>query len=376
MILFLPFLVACVQLGHDFPARMDFPIREADVDSPVPEDLTELRVMAWNVKYGALRIDFWFDTWGDTVGMDEATVLDNMDALRDQIRIFQPDVLLTSEIEVGSKRSAYVDMVENILQDETLGFNYAGFVPNWDVGYVPDHGLGRVEMGNAVFSRFPMTKNERVDLGPIAEQDALTKYFYLDRNMQRVHLDLPTGELVVLNNHPDAYSTDGTKVRQLQQIYDEAAAVEQDLIVGGDLNAIPPGSVRNADFGDDPDAAEGRGTSVVDYVGEEDVLTPWFDSWEDALEEDHGDGRLTLAGYRAAGEAGDEAAQSPWFSHSIKKDVRWTRRLDYLFSNRSWRQGWIVANPDDGPAGLQGPTIRDPMELSDHAAVWGVLELE
>ncbi len=372
----LPFLVACVQLGHDFPERMDFPIREADVPSPVPEDLTELKVMAWNVKYGALRIDFWFDTWGDTVGMDEATVLSNMDALRDQIRTFQPDVLMTSEIEVGSKRSAYVDMVENILQDETLGFNYAGFVPNWDVGYVPDHGLGRVEMGNAVFSRFPMTKNERVDLGPITEQDALTKYFYLDRNMQRVHLDLPTGELVVLNNHPDAYSTDGTKLRQLEQIFEEAASVEGDVIVGGDLNVIPPGSVRSADFGDDPEAAEGRGTSVVDYVGEEDVLVPWFDTWEEALEEDHGDGRLTFAGYKAAGEAGDEAAQSEWFSHSIKKDVRWTRRLDYLFSNRGWRQGWIVSDPDDGPDGPQGASIRNPMELSDHAAVWGVLELE
>ena len=368
--------LACTTIAHDFPDRMDFPIRTADVQSPVPEDAASLRVMAWNVKYGALRIDFWFDTYGDTVGMSEEVVLDNLAQVREQIRVFQPDVLMTSEIEVGSKRSAYVDMVEDILQDETLGFNHAGFVPNWDVGYVPDKGLGRVEMGNAVFSRFPITENVRVDLGPIEEQDALTKYFYLDRCMQRVHVQVPvdgeTREVVVLNNHPDAYSTDGTKLRQLQQIFDEAAAVEGDVIVGGDLNAIPPGSLRNAGFADDPEQAEGRGTSVVDYVGEEDVLTPWFDTWEEALEEDHGDGRLTYAGYRAAT---DEAAQAEWFSHSIRKDVRWTRRLDYLYSNRSWSQGWIVADPDDGPEGPQGPAIRDPMELSDHAAVWGILEL-
>jgi hypothetical protein len=304
-------------------------------------------------------------------------VLSSLDAIRAHVREFQPDVLMTSEIEVGSKRSAYVDMVEDILQDETLGFNYAGFTPNWDVGYVPDNGLGRVEMGNAVFSRFPMTENLRVDLGPIEEQDALTKYFYLDRCMQRVTLELPDGEgatreLVVLNNHPDAYSTDGTKLRQLQTIFDEAKSVEGDVIVGGDLNVIPPGSLRVEGFADDPEEAQGRGTSVVDYVGEEDVLVPWFDTWEEALEEDHGDGRLTLAGYEAAA---DEAVQSEWYSHSIRGDVRWTRRLDYLFSNRSWSAGWIVADPEDGPEGPQAP-IRDPMELSDHAAVWGVLELE
>jgi hypothetical protein len=195
--------------------------------------------------------------------------------------------------------------------------------------------------------------------------------------MQRVTVRVPTAggsrDVVVLNNHPDAYSTDGTKLRQLQQIFDEAAAVEGDVIVGGDLNAIPPGSLRNSGFADDPEEAQGRGTSVVDYVGEEDVLTPWFDTWEEALEEDHGDGRLTLAGYRAATT---EDAQAEWFSHSIRKDVRWTRRLDYLFSNRPWSQGWIVADPDDGPEGPQGAAIRDPMELSDHAAVWGILELE
>ncbi|MEN9785984.1 MAG: hypothetical protein RLZZ299_1248 [Pseudomonadota bacterium] len=364
-------LAACVPLGPDFPAREDFPIREADTPSEVPADASSLRVMAWNVKYAALRIDFWFDTYGDTVGMDEATVLSNLEAIRSHIRTFQPDILMTSEIEVGSKRSAYVDMVENLLQDPELGFNYAAFTPNWDVGYVPDHGLGRVEMGNAVFSRWPITRNERVDLGPITEQDALTKYFYLDRCMQRVHVDGPAGELVVLNNHPDAYSTDDTKTRQLAQIFEEAAAVEGDVVVGGDLNAIPPGSLRDAGFADDPEESDNRGTSLVDYVGEGDILQPWFDRWEEALEEDHGDGRLSFADYRAASS---EDVQSEWYSHSIRKDVRWTRRLDYLFSTLPWERGWIVADPDDGPEGPQVP-IPDPMTLSDHAAVYGVLEL-
>jgi endonuclease/exonuclease/phosphatase family metal-dependent hydrolase len=369
----IPALSGCVFLARDFPARMDFPIRDAAVYTPPPDSSARLRVMAWNVKYGAGRIDFWFDTWGDTVIMEADTVEANLAAVRAQVRAFQPDVLMVSEIEVGSKRSAYIDMVDVLLNDPTLGFNHAAYVPNWDVEYVPDNGLGKVDMGNAVFSRWPITRNTRVDLGPIEEQDALTQYFYLDRNMQRVHIDLPTGPLVVLNNHPDAYSTDGTKLRQVQQIFDEALTVDEDLIVGGDLNCVPPGSLRLSGFADDPTEAAGRGTSVVDYIGEEDVLQPWFDTWEEALEEDKGDGRLSFAAYAAAT---DEAAQAEWFTHSIKKDVRWTRRLDYLFANAPWEAGWVVGDPDDGPDGPTGPALPDPMTLSDHAAVWGVLVLE
>jgi endonuclease/exonuclease/phosphatase family metal-dependent hydrolase len=369
MPLILALLSGCMPLAHDFPERLEYPIRTAEALTDTPANPSELRVMAWNVKFGAGRADFWFDTWGDTVGLSEAEVLDNLDAIRTQIRTFQPDILMTSEIEVGSKRTAYVDMVDNLLRDETLGFNYAAFVPNWEVAYIPDHGLGRVEMGNAVFSRWPITENVRIDLGPIEEQDALTKYFYLDRCLQTVTIELPSGPIAVLNNHPDAYSTDGTKVRQLETIFAEAAAIDGPMIVGGDLNAIPPGSLRFEDFADDPEAAEGRGTSVVDYVGEDQVLAPWFDTWEEALEEDHGDGRLTYAGYQAATS---EDIQAEWYTHSIRSDVRWTRRLDYLFANLPWTEGYIVADPDDGP---EGATITDPMTLSDHAAVWGVLEL-
>ncbi|MFT4623100.1 MAG: endonuclease/exonuclease/phosphatase family metal-dependent hydrolase [Myxococcota bacterium] len=362
-------LVACAPLGKNWDAREPVPILDAARKSPVPEWQGELKVLAWNVKYGAARVPFWFDGFGDRVIMDERVVVNNLEGLKALIEEFDPDIVLAEEIERGSKRSAYVDMVRWLLDDRDLGFNHAAYAPNWQVGYVPDSGVGRVDMGNALFSRYPITEAFRVDQGPLEEQDALTKFFYLDRSLLEAKLDLPSGPLTVFVAHPDAYSTDGTKLRQVEQLYDLGAEVKGDVLVGGDLNVLPPGSLRLSDFADESDVSGNRGVGTVTYEGEEEVLVPFYDLWEACDEEDHGDGRLTLASYMAAT---GEVDQEPWMSHSLSEDFFWTQRLDYLFSNRSWREGWVVQTPDDGPADR---SIPDPLILSDHAPVWGVLEL-
>jgi len=63
-------------------------------------------VMAWNVKYGAGRIDFWFDLWGDRVQMSEVEVQANLRGIYDLIEEVDPDILMTEEIEINSRRSA------------------------------------------------------------------------------------------------------------------------------------------------------------------------------------------------------------------------------------------------------------------------------
>ena len=369
-------LAACGPLARNWPERVDYPILEADVRTDAPANPERLRVMAWNVKYGAGRIDFWFDGWGDRVSMSADEVHANLDDIRALVREFQPDILVTEEIEVDSKRSAYIDMVDNLLNDPTLGFNYAGYTPNWQVAYVPDHGLGKVDMGQAVFSKYPITANVRVDLGPIEEQDALTRIFYLDRCITVDTIDLGDGTVTVLGVHPDAYSTDGTKLRQVAEIYAEAMGIDGDVIVAGDLNVIPPGTLRLEGFADEASVDGLRGVGTTDYLSEEEqhALDDWYANLEEATELDHGDGGLTLAGYTAATL---ESQQVPWYTHSISGSVFWTRRLDYLFSNLGWSAGLVVQSPGDGrTVSLDGtpiPTL-DPMDLSDHAPVFGVLE--
>src|SRR5690349_8592890 len=90
--------------------REEIPRYKAHAEHPAPvENPTSLKIMAWNVKYGACRVDFWFDFWGDRVQLTEGEVTDCLTKISALIKEYDPDILMTEEIEAGSKRSAYVD---------------------------------------------------------------------------------------------------------------------------------------------------------------------------------------------------------------------------------------------------------------------------
>jgi len=343
-------LAACVPLAGRYAEREEYPIVHEEGAAEAPADPDALRVLTWNIKFGGARVDFFFDGWGDVVHMSEGEVLDHMADLATLIEDLQPDVVLAQEVDVASKRSAYVDQVQVLLDRTDMA--WGAWVPVWESAYIAEEGLGPMKMGQAVFSRYPITKNERVALDPIAEQDPLTRFFYLDRCLQRVTLDLGTRTIEVLNNHPDAYATDGTKERQLEQIAAEAATVEGSMIVGGDFNSVPPGTLNLTDF-DDNAPVSGPGYQPVTYEEEGDqLMVPFYDAYHSAV---------PLEDYQVED-------QTPFFTHSIYVEVFWNRTLDYLFSTEPWSGYAVVQTPGDG-------TDLDPMLLSDHAPIFGLLDL-
>ncbi|MDP6931751.1 MAG: endonuclease/exonuclease/phosphatase family protein [Myxococcota bacterium] len=347
----------CTPFAHNWDERVAFPeyVWQADELTSVPGSTTSLNVVTWNLKFAGARLDFWFDGWGDRVHMTEAEVLSSMDDLVTAIRAMDPDVLLTQEVDLASKRTAYVDMVDHLLQNTEL--NYAAWVPVWQVAYIPEEGLGPVMMGQAVFSKYPLHSNLRIDLGPIENQDPVTRWGYLDRCIQRVTVEHTEGDLEVLNNHPDAYSTDGTKARQIEQIYAESLSISGDLLVGGDFNAVPPGTLNLGDFEDNVPLDE-WGVDDVTYEAEGDQLMVGF----------YGDYQVatSIDDYQVASSVEE---QEPWFTHSISSEVFWNRKLDYLFSSLPWTMGKAVQDQ-------VGESDLDAMALSDHCPVQGVLSLQ
>src|SRR5690349_16274489 len=108
--------------GCELPAesmdveREDVPVFERASPSPSPPAAPkQLKVMTYNIKFGAARIDVFFDYWGDRVQLEPAEVGHNLAAIERLIDEVDPDVLIGQEVEVNSKRSAYVDMVQHIL---------------------------------------------------------------------------------------------------------------------------------------------------------------------------------------------------------------------------------------------------------------------
>ena len=69
-------------------------------------DAPALKTMAWNIKYGAGRLPFWFDCFGDRVQMTLAEVESNMEGIESLIRELDPDIFMAEEIEINSRRSA------------------------------------------------------------------------------------------------------------------------------------------------------------------------------------------------------------------------------------------------------------------------------
>lgn len=359
--------------------REDIPRFKAKAEHPAPiENPTQLKVMAWNVKYGACRVDFWFDFWGDRVQLSTAEVNDCLTKIAALIKEYDPDILLTEEIEVGSKRSAYVDMVQFLLENTNL--RYAAYDETWDARYVPSEGVGRIQLGNAIFSRYPIVKAERIRQEDRTDQDVLTATFYIKRAIGRAEIDVGNDRRVAaMVVHTEAYDFDGTKQKQIKQIFDVLKAEQLPWVIGGDWNELPPvcdekaeptsaegceGKLRLSGFLDE--RASSKGTEYEQPPYTPSVMKPYYDDFEPSL---------PLARYGVG-----DAAQRPFFTHTVlgPDGVNdegtpgwWNRTLDYLFVRKGevWSNTDVLQEP--GRLGITG----DPSRLSDHAPVVGTWSL-
>lgn len=358
-------LPACELPATSWGDREPVPVRERSELVPAPAAPNRLHTVAWNIKYGAGRIDFWFDYWGDRVQMTREEVEGNMANIYTLLREVDPDVFITSEIEVSSRRSAYYDMVEGILEHTDL--NYAAFFPNWQSRYVPSEGVGRVEMGNAIFSKYPIVEAERIAHSDRTDLPVHEDYFYLHRNVGRAVLDVGGGRRVaVLAVHTEAYETDGTRSRQIGEVRQLMEVETLPFLVGGDFNAIPPTAARTEGFPDEHLSAVGTEFENPPYVLTD--MQPFFDAYVPAI---------TLERIGAT-----EASQRRYFTHSVigpdtigtdGQPGFWNRTLDYLFVKAPARFDPSTTDVLQrmGDSGIQS----DPIYLSDHAPVVGTWEL-
>src|SRR5262245_41745432 len=129
---------------------------------PAPEQAERLRVMNYNVKFGGGRIDFFFDCHGDRVLMRESEVIANLEALAVKIDQVDPDVLVVQEVDVNSKRAAFVDQMQWLLDHTDL--DYGVYASQWKADYVPSDGIGAVDSGNGILSKYPLSGAVRIAL--------------------------------------------------------------------------------------------------------------------------------------------------------------------------------------------------------------------
>ena len=308
----------------------------------IPDNKDSLMIMTWNLKFGGGRIDFFFDCIGNRVIMKKDEVINNLKGITHFIAQTTPDILMVQEIDTDSKRTAFVDQVQWLL-DHTH-FNYAVYAPQWKASHIPSNGLGRINSGLAIFSQYPLSKAQRIALPQIKEQNAFVRYFYLKRCLLDCEINLNGETIRLLTTHTEAYSNDGTKKKQLNVIRQHLQTIKQTFIFAGDLNSLPPGTLKTKGF---PDSFCTNGDfEADDYSEETDWMKPFYDQYSSAV---------PINNYVKNNTA--------YFTHTVDGRGFWNRKLDYIFTNKNFIPNSNITwqNKDNG--GIE------TMRLSDHCPV-------
>ncbi|NQU27119.1 MAG: endonuclease/exonuclease/phosphatase family protein [Candidatus Marinimicrobia bacterium] len=340
-------LVGCDPLVTIFEDSED-PINYTAKTIAVPATADTITVMTWNIRYGATQLPWFGDSCGDRVMLSEDEVFDGLEKLLARINTINPDIIFLQEVDVESKRTQYIDQVQWLL-DHTA-FNFGAYASMWKAQVIPSDGLGRMDNGNAILSRWPITDAERIQLPLRGDMDALTKYFYLRRNVIKAKIEIPgTDNVYAVGIHSSAFATDDTKQKQINkyiEILDDINSSGGVFISGGDLNAIPPTATKT-DF-----CLEDACNDEDDYhVGDDNhregsYFTPEI-TWLQELYDKYSPAS-SLTAYNQN--------ESQYFTHTPNLNGAWDRKLDYLWTNTNWVPGSAI-------------TLQEAVEASDHVAV-------
>ena len=359
-------ILGCDPFVTEFEDSSDAVMYEANSKSDATYDSGDVKVVTWNIRFGIAGFPFFGDSCGDDVILDDATIEKNMAAIGDALNAMDADIVLLQEVDVSSKRTGYMDQVQYLLDYTNL--NYGCYASMWKADFIASDGIGRIDAGNAILSKYKLTDAERIQLRLRTDQDGLTKYFYLRRNIVKAKipaLTQGTQDFYAVDIHATAFATDDTKQQHIDKYVETLAEIHDggdgDLFVtGGDLNSVPPGSV--TDFclsdmcdGEDyhTDEAEEyhkEGSYFENFEGEPDILLPLYDVYNSAIDS---------ASYNLT----EHFTHAP--STSMIDDTTATmydRKLDYLFTNGTWDSG-------------SGSTHQGTWELSDHLPVSAVINL-
>ena len=203
----------------------------------------EIKVLTWNTGYGALdeRQDCCWDGGKGVYGESKEVVELNINALKTKISQENPDIFFVQELDLDSKRSYYINELGSFRTTFDQTYNNT-FACNFKAGLVPSplsEMTGKVNAGIATFSKFSINDAERVQL-PIPFSWPM-KLFNLKRCLlvTRMPIEGSDKELVMINLHLEAYSSEEGKAKQASQLMglmkDEFEKGNY-VIAGGDFN--------------------------------------------------------------------------------------------------------------------------------------------
>ena len=213
------------------------PKTSVDVDPSLVYDLSD-----WNIGFAAYtdQFSFFMDGGEYSRAFSKEATIENMEAIMDELHSFNSDFYLIQEVDFESTRSYHVDQVAMLRDsfedkfDSTFGINYDSAY----LFYPLTSPIGSSHAGVMTFSSADIESSLRRSL-PI--QTGFAKFLDLDRCYTVNRIPTSDGkELVLINLHLSAYTTDDTIVTQqvgmLMDTMQEEYAKGNYVIAGGDFN--------------------------------------------------------------------------------------------------------------------------------------------
>ena len=338
----------------------------AEVNDSLVYDGGSVRVLTWNIRVGLGRFPWIYDSCGDSVIKEKSSIEETLLAIASKLNNIDPDIVLFQEVDFLSKRSGYMNQIQFLLDNTNL--NYGCYASMYKTDFAPSDGLGMVDGGNAILSKYKLEESERISLDLRADQNSITQYFYLRRNILKTKIpDLSQNgkDFYAVNIHATAFATDKTKEKHIQkyiEVLDEIHAAGHVFVTGGDLNSVPPGA--NYDFCliddcdtqidsmgvylnetyhvDEDGGPHLEGSYFNNFPGEPDLLKPIYDN-------ENYQGAIDIS----------NPEDTTKFTHGQSTSYERgfgivDRKLDYLFTNESW---------------TGARTHQGAWDLSDHIAV-------
>ncbi|WP_035775082.1 endonuclease/exonuclease/phosphatase family protein [Butyrivibrio sp. VCB2001] len=237
-------VVAYLTVDEYKPQEVE-PLEIAGETTSHPTKGKSIRIMSWNVGYGALgdNADFFMDGGKMVYTADKERVEKNLDDIAAEVDKIAPDILITQETDLSAARSYFINEPEYLLEHssaDVFGGNNI-FAYNFKVSFVPlpMPPIGKVHSGLVAFSKFQMAEADRLAL-PCPFKWPL-RTFNLKRGLEvtRFPVEGSDKELVLINLHLEAYDSGEGKIAQtkrLKQVLMDELEKGNYVVAGGDFN--------------------------------------------------------------------------------------------------------------------------------------------
>lgn len=215
--------------------RYAYTLGDAD-GSQVRPDADEITLVSYNIGYLSGL------TNNQAVSRTRQLYDDNLATAIAALEAVNPDVVALQEVDLEAARSFNVNQVAALA--DALTYPQQAIAVNWDKRYVPfppwppSAHFGAILSGQAILSRFAITRHERLVLDKVASNSFLYNALYLDRLAQVAELAVGDRTLVLINVHLEAFDGPTRQqqtlfVRQLAENY----AQRHPVLLVGDFNS-------------------------------------------------------------------------------------------------------------------------------------------